>query len=323
MAETMGAGGPPLRLAVLGAGPVGTASAALAASRGHAVTLYSPRGGGTRNLGAGVTVAGLLAGSFPVRVSADLGRALEGVDAVFVAVPGHAQTTLLERLARVMTGAPGVLVAPAASLSPLLLARLLKPRGVSAAVGGLVAPPVAARRLPDGRLWLGALRSRLWLGAEAEGPRLAALAEALFGIRVRQMEGMLAASLADMSGLGDAAQLLAPAGNPEAARRLLREFARERDALAARFGLGLPDAALYFDEIGGLPPMEPERALGQGGLALSFLVTLGVAGRVKVPMAEAALRMLEVFAGRGLRANPALLALGEDQVRAVLRRHAA
>lgn len=70
-----------------------------------------------------------------------------------------------------------------------------------------------------------------------------------------------------MSGLGDAAQLLAPAGNPEAARRLLREFARERDALAARFGLGLPDAALYFDEIGGLPPMEPERALGPANLS--------------------------------------------------------
>ncbi|RVT91463.1 hypothetical protein EOD42_22675 [Rhodovarius crocodyli] len=323
MAETGKGTGKPLRLAVLGAGPVGTASAALAASRGHDVTLYSPRGGGTRHIGASVTLNGLISGQFPVRVSADLGRALEGVDAVFLAVPGHAQTTLLERLARVLTGAPGVLVAPAASLSPLLLARLLGPRGVSAAVGGLVAPPVAARRLPDGRLWLGALRQRLWLGADAEIPRLTNLAEALFGIRVRPMEGMLSASLADMSGLGDAAQLLAPPGNPQAAFRLLREFARERDALAARFGLGLPDSGLYFDEIGGMPPMEPERALGQGGLALSFLVTLGVAGRVKVPMAEAALRMLEVFAGRSLRANPSLLALGEDAVRGVLRRHAA
>ena len=39
-----------MRLTILGAGPVGLASAALAGARGHGVTLWSPRGGGTRGI---------------------------------------------------------------------------------------------------------------------------------------------------------------------------------------------------------------------------------------------------------------------------------
>ena len=308
----------PLSLTVLGAGPVGTASAALAASRGHHVTLWSPRGGGTRFIGASLAVHGLLEGNFPVRIAADIGRAVEAADAVLLMVPGHVQPVLLERLARVINGQPAVLVAPAASLSPMLLERMLGPRGITADVGGLAAPPVAARRLPDGRLWLGAMRTRLWLGADFGAPRLAAVAGALFGITVRQMPGLLAASLADLSGLADAAQLLAPPGERDAPLRLLAALSAERDLLAAALRLPMPDARTYFDEIGGLPPLDAARAMGQGGMALSFLATLGAATRTPVPMTEAALRLLEVFSGRSLRANAALAGLGEEVVRGMV-----
>lgn len=309
-----------LHVTVLGAGPVGTASAALAASRGHHVTLWSPRGGGTRYIGAAIAVHGLLQGDFPVRVAADIGRAVEAADAILLMVPGHIQPMLLERLARVLNGRPAVLVTPPASLSPLLLTRMLAPRGITAAVGALAAPPVAARRLADGRLWLGAIRPRLWLGAEAGGPRLAEVAAALFGMPVRLMPGLLAASLADLSGLGDAAQLLAPPGEREASLRLLSALIAERDLLAEALHLTMPNDGGYFSQIGGLPPLEGEatrqdRAMGQGGMALSFLATLGVATRTPTPMTEAALRLLEVMSDRPMRGNAALTGLGEAVVR--------
>ena len=308
-----------LAVSVLGAGPVGIGIAALTASRGHRAALWSPRGGGTRRIGASIDVHGLLEGRFPVRVAADIGRAVEGADAVVVAVPGHAQQPVLQQLARVLNGRPAVFVAPAASLSPLLLARMLEPRGLDAAVGGLAFPPLAARRLPDGRLWIGALRRRLFLGADGDPARLIRVAEALFGAPVRALPDLLAASLADLSGLADAAQLLAPPDSAQAAMRLLTALSEERQALCAALRVPPRPAGDYFAEIGGLPPLDAARALGQGALALSFQITMAAATNTRLPMTEAALRLLEVIAGTTMRRNPVLAALGEDQLRALIR----
>lgn len=150
----MSGAGKPLHVTVLGAGPVGTASAALAASRGHHVTIWSPRGGGTRYIGAAIAVHGLLQGDFPVRVAADIGRAVEAADAILLMVPGHVQPMLLERLARVLNGRPAVLVTPPASLSPLLLARMLAPRGARAVLTiGADAWPLPIPMAERGGVW--------------------------------------------------------------------------------------------------------------------------------------------------------------------------
>ena len=124
-----------MRLTILGAGPVGLASAALAGGRGHGVTLWSPRGGGTRGIRDAVLAEGQLSGRFPVLVAADLGRALADAEVVLLAVPGHAQGQVMRRVAAVVQGAPAMLVAPATSLSPLLLDRLLVARGIRAPIG--------------------------------------------------------------------------------------------------------------------------------------------------------------------------------------------
>ena len=311
--------GESMALSVLGAGPVGTGIAALAASRGHRSSLWSPRGGGTRYIGSSIDVHGLLEGRFPVRVAADIGRAVEGADVVVVAVPGHAQQPVLQQLARVLNGRPAVFVAPAASLSPLLLARMLEPRGLDSVVGGLAFPPLAARRLPDGRLWIGALRRRLFLGTDGDPARLVAAAESLFGAPVRALPDLLAASLADLSGLADAAQLLAPPDSAQATMRLLTALSDERQALCATLRVLPSPSTDYFADIGGLPPLDAARALGQGALALSFQITMAAATRCRLPMTEAALRLLEVIAGTSMRRNPVLAALGEEQLRGLIR----
>jgi flavin-dependent dehydrogenase len=64
-----------MRLTILGAGPSGLASAVLAGTRGHSVTLWSPRGGGTRGIADALLAEGRVQGRLPVRVAADLGRA--------------------------------------------------------------------------------------------------------------------------------------------------------------------------------------------------------------------------------------------------------
>ena len=59
--------------------------------------------------------------------------------------------------------------------------------------------------------------------------------------------------------------------------------------------------------------------MGQGGLALSFQATLAAATQTRLPMTEAALRLLEVIAGAPLRRNAVLAALGEDRVLSLVR----
>lgn len=205
-----------MRLTILGAGPSGLASAALAGGRGHVVTLWSPRGGGTRGIGDAILAEGALTGRVPVRVAADLGRALADAEAVLLAVPGHAQAGVMRRIAGVVQGAPALLVAPATSLSPLLLDRLLAARGIRAPVGALATPPAIARRLGGDRIWVAALRQRIWLGAvpAAASARLGPLVAALFGIAVEPLPDALAAALADLMPLMHAAQALAAAPGP-------------------------------------------------------------------------------------------------------------
>ncbi len=304
-----------MRLTILGAGPVGLASAALAASRGHGVTLWSPRGGGTRGILDAVLAEGQVSGRFPVRVAADLGRALADAEVLLLAVPGHAQGQVMRRIAAVVQGAPTVLVAPATSLSPLLLDRLLVARGIRAPIGALAAPPVTARRIGGDRVWVGAVRRRLWLGAvpAAATARLAPLVEALFGIPTTPLADALAAALADLMPLLHAAQALAPApggsADPAALGRLLAALTAERDALAAAFGHRLPTVDSFLEELGGLAAPDPERALAEAPHALSFLLALGRATQVPMPVAEATLTLLEVLSGRPLRGNAILAEL--------------
>lgn len=289
-----------MRLTILGAGPVGLGSAALAAGRGHAVTLWSPRGGGTRGIAAAVLAEGALRGRFPLRVAADLGRALADADAVLLAVPGAAQASVMHRVAGVVQGAPAVLVAPATALAPLLLERLLVARGIRVPVGALAQPPVIARRLGADRVWVDAVLPRLALAAvpAAAVARLGPVAAALFGLGVDPLADALVAALADAMPLLHAAQALSPA----APARLAAALLAERDALAAAFGHRLP-------EPGPLPPPEAARAPAEAPHALSFLLALGQAARVRLPVAEAVLTLLEVQTGQKLRGNAILAEL--------------
>ena len=123
-----------MHLAILGAGAIGPASAALAVSRGHSAVLWSPSGAGTRGLNGLLQAEGMLEGAFPVAVADTLDQAFTGADAVLLTVPAYALPPLLPRIAAAMPTSLPLLIAPAASLAPLAFARL---RGPGAPVGAI------------------------------------------------------------------------------------------------------------------------------------------------------------------------------------------
>ncbi|MBR0673617.1 NAD(P)-binding domain-containing protein, partial [Neoroseomonas soli] len=104
-----------MRIAILGAGAIGPASAALAVSRGHDAVLWSPSGAGTRGLDGALHAEGVLEGAFPVAVATTLDDAFAGADAALLAVPTYALPALLPRIAAAIPRALPLLIAPAAS----------------------------------------------------------------------------------------------------------------------------------------------------------------------------------------------------------------
>jgi hypothetical protein len=297
----------PLRVAVLGAGPAGTAMAAQAASCGHEAVLWSPRGGGTRHILGSVTTRGALAGRWPVRVAADLGRAMEGADAVLICLPPAVLPGGVVRIAGALRGDPALVFAPSGGLAALLLQRELLARGGVPRIGALPALPLLAQRNGDGSLSVTGQRPRLWLAGlpAAAAPALAGLTARIFGVPVEPLPDMLAAGLAEPMALLGAARLLAPARMEEAPLRLLAAFGRERDALAAACGRVLPG---LDDLLAGTGPL-PDPPLAETLHGLEFLAALGRATRTPLPLLGGALALLKAGMGGGASAHPVLAAL--------------
>lgn len=338
-----------MRLAVLGAGAVGLAAAALAVSRGHEAVLWSPSGRGTAGIAGVLHAEGALAGAFPVAVADGLGAALKGTDAALLAVPAYAFPALLPVIAAALPARLPLLIAPAASLAPLALDKLWAGHGAPAdraPVGGMATTPVTARRLGPDRVRVATLRSAVEVAAvpAARGAEAAALAEALFGLRAPVAPSVLPLALANANPIIHAVLALAnvtrieraePWGQYEmmtaASCRLMSALEAERGALAGALGVVVPSLAEALSRANALPPaplpamgaaIAASRAavLGPASLETRYVtedvpfglaVYLRLAATVRVPMAatEATVVVLEALWGRDLRANPLLDAL--------------
>lgn len=293
--------------------------AAIMAARGHAVSLWSPHGGGTRHLGSEIATRGLLEGRWAVHVAADLWRAAGLSELILIALPDQAMLPIIQRLSGALIGAPDILLAPPGGLAPALLHQFMAARGIAPRIGALPVPPVLARRDADGVVAITALRPRIWLGAlpAPAAPGLIALTESLFGLPVEPLRDILAAALADPGALAEAARQFAPAGVPHGLGRLLLTFAAERDAIAASLGRGpLPGIAALVTEGGGLP--DPPRPLGEIGLGLTFLQAMARAGQTPAPLLSGALALLEAAAGESFGPHPVLAALEPATLSAML-----
>ena len=300
-----------VKVAILGAGPAGTAMAALAARRGHSVRLWSPRGNGTRAIMGEVACAGALEGRFPLRAAADAAKAMDNADLVLACLPGHALPGVLARAVPLMTGEPAFLLAPPGALSPLLLQRLAAARGLRPRIGALPVPLAAARRDGAG-IAVAALRPRWWLAAldARNAAPLCRLAGEAFGTVPEPLTDILSAALADPLARLGAARLLGAAGSPP---RLMALLEAEADSLAGALRRPLPGLAALA-EGGTLAEAAP--GPGETGAGLAFLEALGRAAGVPMPLAASARRIIEASFGGDHAQHPALAALPPDALAA-------
>ncbi len=335
-----------MRLAVLGAGAVGPAAAVLAASRGHQAVIWSPSGRGTAGIAGTIQAEGKLQGPFPVEVAATLEDAFRGADAALMAVPAYAYAGLLPRIAAALPDDLPLLIAPAASLAPLALdvmrARLGAPKR-RAPIGALATVPGGARRLGPDRVRVAMLRQAVEVAAvpAAAAPRIAALAEALFGFRAPLSADALHAALLNLNPVIHAALALTNVTRIERAEdwsqyaamtpfacRLMESLNTERDALAAAYGHDLPGLAEVLarsnpvspgplhemaaaiaaarPEVRGPTSTESRYVTEDVPFGLAFYLAIAAPKRVAMPVTDSTIRVLEALWGRDLRSNPML-----------------
>ncbi|WP_426956499.1 NAD/NADP octopine/nopaline dehydrogenase family protein [Muricoccus radiodurans] len=349
-----------MRLTVLGAGAIGPAAAVLAVSRGHDVTLWSPSGAGTAALTDGIEAEGALTGRFPLRIPRDLPDALRNAEAALLTVPAYAFPDLLPRIAAALPPRLPLLIAPAASLSPLALDAMLAARGAPAArapIGAMATTPVTARRPAPERVRVAAIRAAVDLSAvpAVAAPEMGALATELFGHASPVAPNALHAGLSNANPIIHAVMALTnltriERGEPwpqyemmtEAACRLMNDLARERDRIAGAFGITvLPlEESLHRANgvaVGPMHEMAAAIAVSRGAVhgpatmetryvtedvpyGLSFTLWLARAKGLSLPVTDAVVTALESLWGRDLRANPLLDALDPAGLDAALAR---
>ena len=330
-----------MRLTVLGAGAVGPGCAALAASRGHHATLWSPSGTGTAGLAGLLRAEGVLEGEFPVTIAATLEAALADAQAVLLAVPAYAFPVLLPRIAAALPADVPLLIAPAASLAPLVFeARRAGPR---APVGAMATTPLGGRRLAPDRVRVAMIRSELEVAAlpAAAAPAMAALAHELFGNRYLPAPDVLQVALINANPIIHAALALTNLTRIEqreawpqygmmtdGACRLMQRLDAERDALARAWGLMIPGIATALHRanqvpVGPLAGMAREIAAGRGAVfgpvtldsryitedvpyGLTFYLTLAAARGVVMPVTQSVVTALEACCGQPFSHNPLL-----------------
>src|SRR4051812_6360328 len=207
-----------MRVGVVGAGPVGRATAAYLAHHGHDAGLWSPSGRSLADLRndpaetgrVSLAYEGALSGRASV-VRIERAADLADYPVVVIAVPGHAYPAILPAVVDVLNARQLVIVSGALSLAPLWIRERMRARDME--------PPVAvgwgttlgtARRTPTADVRLNTLRARFDMAAVpvAAGTSALETCRGLFGDRFALADDVLAVALANVNPIAHAAEVL-------------------------------------------------------------------------------------------------------------------
>lgn len=336
----------PLSVAILGAGGIGLASVALLNTMGHAAILWSPSGQGFETITAsGVTASGVLEGHFQPAVTRDLRQAVEGADAVLIALPANGRRQVFDDLVSILKTGQTVIVSGDLSLGAHYLHRKLIARNTSADIAIWSTTVVMGRRTGPGQVIVGGVRS---VGAMATLPdtaseRTLALCSTLFGPRFTSCSEPLAILLGNLNPEVHMANALCNLtriekgeawgnydGLSPAVARLIEDLDQERLALATRCGLTVRSVDMHFRQSFDLPEglslaeMAAELHRRRGGppgptsLKTRFLtedlpfgvwplIRVAQAQGMRIPLHEAGLTLLSSLCGQDFAASNDLI----------------
>ena len=330
-----------VRVAIVGAGPVGCAAAAFLIRAGHVPAMWSPTGGRLRRNGdrASVGCTGAVEGELAFEWLASPER-LADFPVVLVCLPANAYAAVLGPLNAAWRSGQHVIVSGALSLAPLWIAAAAE--GVQ--VTGWATTLTTAHFQPDGRLHMNPLRQRIDMATVgAAGPVPARqMCEQLFGERFVAADSLLAPALANINPIAHAAEVIPNLTRMESGEawslfghftpvvgRLAESLDLERRAVSQAFGLELPSLRQHYARSYHVPEgplhtmaaamvrhgmspngpalLEHRYVLEDAPFGLAFLEALGGVAGVRTPVLTACLSLLAAAYGRDFRTDNFLL----------------
>ena len=267
----------PSRVAILGAGAIGMASAALLSSRGHHPSLWSPSGA---SIPSELRATNAIDQAVPIEPAATCAVAVESADAVLVAVPATANRTVLDALAPALRPGQPVIISGHLSLAALYLSKLLSARGAEAPIVAWGTTAVSGRRTAADAVHVSSVRAEIDLAVlpASRTAEMLALCRHLFGDRFRTRHSLLAIALSNVNPQNHLAIALTNFTRIERAEpwrqntnitpsvgRLMEALDAERLAIAAACGLEVRTLRQHFHR----SFHTPEAPLGQMAAALA------------------------------------------------------
>ncbi|GKW23722.1 NAD/NADP octopine/nopaline dehydrogenase family protein [Pectobacterium polonicum] len=264
-----------MKVAILGAGNIGFASAAWLASTGHTPILWSPHAENLAPLRARqhrLSFTGIIQGECKLESENDIAVAVRHAEVVLLCVPGYGHRSVIDALVPHIKNGQPIIINSACSLSALYLSRQLAERRVSAPIITWGTTVLTARRQVNGyEVAIMAARKFVHVATlpMQENERAIALCSALFGHRFRAQTNVLATSLININPIAHLGLALCNVTRIErheswpqyhyltpGVANLITSLEKERQTLAQRFGLTIHSIEAHFQQSFDLPESE-------------------------------------------------------------------
>jgi opine dehydrogenase len=335
-----------MKVAILGAGAVGLATAAVLCDRGHHPTLWSPSGRLVNALAAGnaLQVTGAFSDTFQITAATSCEAGLRGADVVVLAMPCELHRSVIEEMGRWINPGQIVVISSHCSLGALYLSQCLAMRGVSVPIIALGTTIAYSRRDDAATVHVWFVRKRIEFATLSAQDSAAGLAicNTLFGEIFVPLTDIIAATLSNVNGQAHLGMILCnftrmekgEAWHPfgyatESVARLLGALDAERLRIAAAFGtqvqsfaeflhftydtalapLGEMFQAMYArgDDMAGPSAMETRWITQDIPFIIAVTVRLAEIADVSVPLHRAGIEVFSALYGRDLRQGNDLL----------------
>jgi opine dehydrogenase len=176
-----------MKVAILGAGAIGLATAAFLAAQGHEPVVWSPSGRNTAGLGEQMMLeaAGALSGRWPVAIAHTIAQALDGADAVVMAVDANGHAAVMAAAVPHLRDGQLVVIGAAHAMTALHLSKLLFARGVALPIVSWSTTIGTAHKSEPDQVTVRSIRPRIDLSVMPQRDAEAVLARCrkLFGDR--------------------------------------------------------------------------------------------------------------------------------------------
>lgn len=326
-----------MRIAILGAGAVGRASAAYLLTRGHEPVIWSPSGKSVAAFRDGpLAVEGEIAGAFQLAIADSAEAAMEGAELIMVALPANGHRMVYEQIARHASPGQVIVISAQPVLGAFALQDRLHAAGKHNAILGWGTTLLRSRQVGASGVRINTIRKSVDMASlPSKADAADVVCRTAFGDKFDVRPDMLAISLSNINPQAHLALALTNFTRMERGEtwgqsenltsgvaRFLESLDGERLALAQKLGLSVRSMAEHYHRTYGFPIASLEamaaeiRTEGAGQLGptteqsryvledapfgLASLIRLGHAAGVDMALHKAGLAILSALYGRDL-----------------------